>query len=191
MRTTRIAVLTGCAAAVLAGCTSLAEAKAPRTHVLTIPLPSGQLEQVRYTGDVPPTIIVAPALMPMSGVPVSVDSSSPFAMLEQISAMMDRQADALFRAVAADGSPDVMVNGATPALSGAGVCMHSVQITYRGDGQAPHVVARTAGDCGAGGGAAAPVALPNMTAPRPAPPVIQAKSDTSYRHLIHTVSDRR
>ncbi len=176
MRTSRFAVLTGCAAAVLAGCTSLAEAKAPRTHVLTIPLPSGQLEQVRYTGDVAPTIVVTPAPMPTSSMPMSVDSPSPFAMLDEITAMMDRQADALFRAAAADGSPDVMVNGATPALSGRGVCMHSVEITYRGDGQAPHVVSKTAGDCGAGGGTAAPAALPNMTAPRSAPHVIRRRA---------------
>jgi hypothetical protein len=62
----RIALLAGAAGIVLAGLTGLATARTvtnpAQTHVLNIRLPNGQVEQVRYTGDVPPTVILAPAL---------------------------------------------------------------------------------------------------------------------------------
>lgn len=187
MRATRIAFVSGGAAIALAGLTGMALAQAPATHVLTLRLPDGRLEQVRYAGDVPPTVILSPdaATMP-------VDPVSPFALLARMSADMDRQAAALFRTFGTLTGPDARAFGVVPALSGPGVCMRSVQISFAGDGQAPHVVSRTAGDCGsAQGGKPTPAVLPNAPAPAQAPPVIQAKAGDPGQGLVRVAGDWR
>jgi hypothetical protein len=145
-------------------------ANSPQVHVLNVRLPNGQVEQIRYTGDVAPTVVLAPdaAMAPAFG------PGSPFAMMERMSAEMDRQAAALFHEI--DAVP--MNGGVIPAMSGLGVCMHSVQVTYTGDSWAPHVVSQTSGDCGAVHGSTAPVMLPSAPVPRrTGPDVILAKAD--------------
>jgi hypothetical protein len=79
-------------------------APAQTAHVLTMPLPDGGLAQVRYIGDVPPTIalVPAPAVSPAASeawLPVSsmFGPGSPFAMMDRIAAEMDRRAAAMFR----------------------------------------------------------------------------------------------
>jgi hypothetical protein len=176
----RIALLAGAAGIVLAGLTGLATARTvtnpAQTHVLNIRLPNGQVEQVRYTGDVPPTVILAPDTAGQAVFP-AFGPGSPFAMLERMSADMDRQAAAIFRDI------DVMPPNTAgfriiPAFSGPGVCMRSVQATYPGNGQAPHVVSRTSGDCGPVHGSTAPVMLPSAPVlHRTAPDVILARAD--------------
>ncbi len=190
MRVARIAFLAGVAAIGLAG---VAEARPPEPHVLTLRLPDGQVEQVRYVGDVPPTVIVAPATAIGAAVP-----ADPFAMLERMSAEMDRQAEAMFRTIDALAMPQGLVPtlaagvGNPPVPNGPGMCVHSVQITFAGDGRAPHVLSQTSGDCGPGGGAAAPATLlPDVPAAKPAPQVIQAKAGYPYAGLVHMVSDRQ
>jgi len=193
----RTPLLTGTAALVLVGLAGMALAQTPAspqgTHVLTVRLPNGQVEQVRYTGDVPPTVTLAPDVAPTGYAP-----GSPFAMLERMSADMDRQAAALFQALDTIPAPGVERFGPTlgtegfgivPALAGPGVCSRSVQITFMGNGQAPHVVSRTAGDCGPAGGSAAPAALPNAPAPKRVPDVVTAKAETPYHGLIQPVGD--
>lgn len=113
MRNNRLALLTGAAAIILAGYAGIALAGSPETHVLTLRLPDGQMEQVRYEGNVPPTVILAPDKMAASSEP-----ADPFAMLEQISARMDRQAEALFRAIDAMGTAGGAGFATIPALSG-------------------------------------------------------------------------
>jgi hypothetical protein len=197
MRTPRAALLTGTAALVLVGLAGMVSAQTPESshevHVLTVRLPNGQMEQVRYTGAVPPTITLAPDVAPTSHVP-----GSPFAMLERMSADMDRQAAALFQALDTQPAPGAEGFGPTegaqgfgvvPALAGPGVCSRSVQITFMGNGQAPHVVSRTAGDCGPTGGSAVPAALPNAPAPRHAPDVVMAKAENPYHGLVQPVGD--
>ncbi len=99
MRTTRLALLAGTASIILAGygCIAHAGETRPQTsasplanHVMILRLPDGQIEQVRYTGNVPPAVIVAPNAIPASAV-----TGDPFAMLDRISAQMDRQAETL------------------------------------------------------------------------------------------------
>lgn len=182
MRTTRIALVAGAAAIVLAGYAGLAEAKAPETHVLAVRLPTGQVEQVRYSGDVAPTVVLVPEVGP-----VSFDPGFPFDMLDQITAVMDRQAEALF---GPPGVPNASGYGIIPTRSGPTVCMRSIQITYSGNGQAPHVVSRTSGDCDSPYGEAVRAALPSVTTPQRLPGVVQAKVDKPYQGLIHTISDR-
>jgi hypothetical protein len=173
----RIALLAGAVGIVLAGLTGMATAQTvtnpAQTHVLNVRLPNGQIEQIRYTGGVPPTVMLAPdtAMVPSFG------SGSPFAMLERMSAEMDRQAAALFHDI--DAMPmNAGGLGVIPAMSGPGVCMRSVQVTFTGNGRAPHVVSQTSGDCGPAHGSTAPVMLPSAPVQHRAPDVILAKADT-------------
>jgi hypothetical protein len=175
MRVTLQALLTGAAALLLVGYTSVADARSPETHVLNIRLPDGQLEQVRYTGDVAPTIVLAP-----QSVPAEFDVF-PFAMMARLTADMDQMFQGL-------DAPDAGF-GVIPALSGPGVCMRSVQITYPGNGDAPRVVSQSAGTCGSAVGGTDRVNLPNVASPHPAPHVIQARSKHPYQGLVHMVSD--
>jgi hypothetical protein len=176
MRTTRIALLTGTAAIILAGIAGMAKAQTRDVHVLTLRLPDGRVEQIRYSGDVPPTVILAPDAMATSFAPVS-----PFALLEQVAADMERQEATMFRTINDMTGPNAGGGGIIPALSGAGVCTRSVQITFTGNGQAPHVVSRTAGDCGPAQGKATPATLPNAPVPNRAPRVIEAKAENPFR----------
>jgi hypothetical protein len=183
MRTTRVALLCGAAAILLAGYAGIAEAQTPETHVLTLRLPDGQVEQIRYTGDVPPAVVLAPE--------ANFDPVVRFAMLDQLTAAMDREAEALFKEINVLTAPGLGGPSLMPALSGLGFCSRSVQITYSGNDQAPHIVTRTSGDCGLGNGEAAPAAQPGKPEPKQGPDVIQVKAANPYRGLVHPVSDRQ
>lgn len=193
----RTALLTGTAALLLAGYAGLAAAQTqdsgltPATHVLTLRLPDGRLEQVRYAGEVPPTVVLEP-----DPVPASLEPGFPFAMLRQMTAAMDREAAALIQGIdamtASDAGADAVmpVMGGMPVSSGPGVCMRSVQITFSGNGQAPHIVSRTAGDCGSEHHQASPAVMPSVPAPKRQTPVIEASAAASpYQRLVHAVSD--
>lgn len=186
MRTTRLALLTGAAAIILGGYAGLAEAKQPDTHTLSIQLPNGQIEHIRYSGDIPPAVIVSPASSAVLFDPVST-----FGMLDQISAAMDSQVAALFQDLNAMTESNTGGLGVIPALSGpgTGVCMRSVQITYMGGGQAPHVVSRTSGDCGPAGGEATTAHSPRAPEKNTAPDIVRVKSTHPYQGLVHPISD--
>jgi hypothetical protein len=154
----------------------MAKAQTPDVHVLTLHLPNGQVEQIRYTGKVPPNVVLAPDAMATSFAP-----ASPFALLARMSADMDRQAAVMFRTINDMAMPDGAGLGMMPVVSGPGVCTRSVQITFTGNGQAPHVVSRTAGDCGPAQGEATPAMLPNAPVPHRAPAVIEAKAEDPYQ----------
>lgn len=130
---------------------------ADRAHILRVAMPDGSVAQIRYVGDVPPDIAVAPA---------TVDIASPFAMMDRIAFEMDRQADMMLRQVAAmrnagpamDGQLDRAAFGTLPAgavsysvtsfsTGAGGTCNRSVQVTSLGNGQQPKVVQQSSGDC--------------------------------------------
>ena len=186
MLMTRVALLSGSAAVVLAGFASIANAQTQQSHVLTLRLPDGRLEQVQYVGDVPPTVVLAPV-----AIENPFESASPFALLRQMSADMDRQAAALFQSVNMPAVVNADGFGIIPAMSGPGVCTRSVQITFTGNGQAPHVVSQTTGDCASTAHPAAPASLPNGPVPHNAPNLVEAKADTPYvtPDLVHPVGD--
>lgn len=148
MRTMRLALLSGAAALIFGGCAGMAEAGTLPTRVLTIRLPDGRIERVRYTGDVPPTVIVDPEPMAMPFGP-----AFRFGTLDQISAAMDREADILLHDINAMTASDQSGFG---LLSGVDVCMRNVQVTFTAGEPAPHVVSRTSGDCGPVQGGATP-----------------------------------
>ena len=86
------------AAAGLAGASA---GELARTHVLTVRLPDGSIEQIRYLGDRPPQIhwTQDPAPLFWPGIE-RVDMNSPFAALDRMSAEMDREAQALLNQTA-------------------------------------------------------------------------------------------
>src|SRR5579884_2489401 len=80
----------------LAGVASLALAGTVAAHTLTVQLPDGTTEHIDYAGDVAPQVSFVPAqTTPASD--WAVGPNSPFALMQQISLQMDREADAMMR----------------------------------------------------------------------------------------------
>jgi hypothetical protein len=188
MRSIGTALLAGVAAVALAGFAGPASAQSRQIHVLTVPLPGGGIEQIRYSGDVAPQVTVTPgpaALADVVALPTMFGPGSPFATMERVSAEMDREAAAMLRQAAAFSAQPWPAPGQLSAaalremppgsssysfvstMSGGNFCTESVAITTPANGGRPHVVRRSSGNCGPQTGAAGgPVALP--TAPLPA-----------------------
>ena len=149
MRNTKTLLFAGIAAAALVGFAGLAQAQGPAIHTMTLQLPGGGIEQVRYTGDVAPRIVVAPGFAAMSA---AFGPGSPFAAMEAMSAQMDRQMDAVMQQVdAMQMMPMVNMDQLMQAAArngGANFCSQSVQITSMGNGQPARVVTHSAGNCG-------------------------------------------
>jgi hypothetical protein len=181
MRNLRTALL-GIAAIGLIGAVAYA-ADAPKTHVLTIPLPNGGVEQIRYTGDVAPTVVFRQGSPAAAAWASPFGPGSPFAVLDRIQAEMDRQMAAMMQhplvmppmPQVAGGRLQQVTAGAIPpgaqsysvvsTVSGGHACMQSVEVTSQGPGQAPKVVRRSSGDCGAAQTAPAAPAAPAVAIP--------------------------
>src|SRR3954464_12603933 len=165
-------------------------ASAQSVHVMTVPVPGGGVAQIRYTGEVPPQIAFVPApaaFDPWMQVSSVFGPESPFAMLDRISAEMDRRAAAMFRyaevmvARAPAGEIALAASGAMPpgsqsysyisTISGSGVCTQSIRITSRGDGP-PRVERHSSGNCGS---VAAPPAGRSAVQPTAPVPSVQPK----------------
>src|SRR6185437_16196207 len=177
MQHARTVIRTGLAAVALVGFAGLAEGQSREVHVLTVPLPGGGVEQIRYTGDVAPQVYIVGA--PMATMQTVFGPPAPFAELDRISAEMDRQASWLLRrgAVLAAASPAELTAAATRALpagsqgysfvstmTGDGVCTRSVEITSQGNGGAPRVVIHTSGNCARVPGFQVPAQQPSAPA---------------------------
>ena len=158
-------VLLGVAAIGLIGAVAYA-ADAPQTHVLTIPLPGGGVEQIRYTGGVAPKVVVQQPSPAAAAWAAQFGADSPFAMLDRIQAEMDREIAAILqRSIAVRAAPAMSAGqlraraGNAPAgarsysvvstFSGGHECTQSVEVTSQGPGQPPKVVRQSSGDCGA------------------------------------------
>ena len=167
----------GVAAIALVGVAGWAAAEINNTHVLDVRLPDGGVAHIRYVGDTPPTVNFASAPTPLSiFAPASevFGPASPFAAMERISEVMDRQADALLR----DGNVSGLTSGGpgltqvdlgklppgaqgfsmVSTLTGGGVCTRSVQYRSPGDGKPPQIETRTSGACATDPKTAAPTA---------------------------------
>ena len=177
MRSLRRALGAGVAAVAAIGFCGLAFAQGPETHTMTISLPGGGVEQIQYSGSVAPKVYVGEAPMPVfAAMPEFFGANSPFAEMERISAAMDRQADQMFREVAAlqagAAQPNLTAISAMPAgareysyvstMDGNNVCTRSMVITSNGSGAAPHVVTHSSGNCAA-------VGAPGFQTPTQAP----------------------
>lgn len=201
-------------AALLAGVASVALAGTVAAHTLTLQLPDGTTEQISYAGDVAPQVSFTPA----QAVPQSVDwafgPQSPFALMQQISAQMDRDADAMMRQMqeiaaqplAGPGQPMQIDMTQLPpgtqsysfvsTMSPSGVCSESTEIIAKGPGQKPQVIAHRSGNCGAvaSGGGATNVAVadrtPGMQPAQPHAQTYQAKAfdHPDYRRMFREAS---
>lgn len=170
------------AGAAVAGLAAVGAVAAENSHVLTIRLPDGSQEQIRYTGDVAPKvrILTAPrsfvAFAPMID-PFGPDS--PFAEMDQISAAMDREAAQLLSQAqtlptGAGGLEEVDARSLPPGVSGYSFvstfsggksCTRATQYSAPTDGRPAKVLTSSSGDCGP-----AKTGRPEMTSAPPAPP---------------------
>jgi len=179
MRTVRTVLLAGAAALGLAG---LALAAGPVYHEMTIRLPGGGVEHIRYTGNLAPKVmLVSGPAMPVAAGSGFWSVAYPFAELDRVSAMMDRQLAAMMdqaramqqlappsgldQAVLKDAPPGTSSYSMITTMSGNGFCSRSVQITSSPDGGKPKVVSNTSGNCGVQPGTSAPSA--SVAAPQP------------------------
>ena len=205
-------LLCGIAALALAGPAGTAAAQSPNTHVMKVQLPGGGVAEIRYTGNVPPQVVVAnePAsLAAVDPFPSLFGPASPFAMMERLSAEMDRQAAAMLTqteslaARARSGSPQVLqtaLGNLPPGSAGYsfvsrtssnGVCTQSVEISSLGNGAPPKVVSHSSGNCGPGG-VTGPVNQPVARPPsNNGPDLILTKADEPKLHVtsVRKVAD--
>ncbi len=168
MRTATTVLLAGAAIAGLAG---LAFAAGPAVHPMTVQGLNGAVAQIRYTGDVAPKVTFVQG--PVNPFAASFwGASSPFAELDRIAALMDRQmaqvmyqarlmeqqsqSDPLSQAVFQDMPAGTASYSFVSTSSGNGYCMRTTQITASPNGGTPRVVSQTSGNCGEPSGAPAP-----------------------------------
>jgi hypothetical protein len=200
MITIRNVLAAGVASVALAGLAGHAFAGGSQTHVMTVQLPGGAIEQIRYSGDVAPRVVVNPDLADV-GFFDPVAWYDPFPMFARISTQIDQEINGMMRqaqvmsAESLGGAPGVTeaALGKLPpgaesysfvsTVSGSGVCGRSVQVTSEGPGRKPNVVTKSFGNCSAD---ATSSELPGASAPG----VVQIKSDGAkpYAGLMHEVS---
>ena len=186
----------------LAGVASVA-AGTVAAHTLTLQLPDGATEQITYAGDIAPQVTITPASASPAAADWAFGPQSPFALMQQIAARMDRDADAMMRQmreVAAQpltgpGQPIPIDMSKLPpgtqsysfvsTLSPSGVCSESTEIIARGPGQQPQVITHRSGNCGAAahGDATSKIAVPDRTpVTQPAPPRIPTYQANAIDH---------
>ena len=163
MRLIHASLLVGAAVLGLGAFALPAASKDPATHEMTIQLPGGGSETIRYTGEVPPKVIFAadPFGVAWTAEPFAFDPS--FAAIRRIAADMDRQMDAFWRQAqimaswpAAGGLSQAALSNLAPGSSsysvvsesfGNNVCTRMTEITASPNGGKPKVVSRTSGNC--------------------------------------------
>lgn len=123
------------AAALSLGVACAAEAATAKLHTMLVNLPDGSVAQVSYAGDVAPRIAIQPtdARQDATMAPdqASMMMADPFAQMALVSAMMDRQADAMMQQVSAMQHAAAQ-QGAAPGMTmtGADKLPAGVQMTY-------------------------------------------------------------
>jgi hypothetical protein len=186
MRIVPTLIAAGVAMAALTGVAVAAEQA--RMKTLTVALPDGSIEHIRYAGDTPPRVMFVARPAPADLLDAAFGPESPFAGLERISAAMDRQMAAMLqqaqamRQSAMDGNAPTMAGfTGLPAgtvhysfvstTSGSGTCTQSIRISAQGTGQQPRVIRTSSGDCGSAGAAPVPAPATAPAPPRPPAPV--------------------
>lgn len=172
----------------LAGVGSLAFASAvsaQTVHHMTIRLPDGVVEQIEYTGNVPPRVEIVPVTTLDSGLGPFWGAGDPvFAQFQQIAAAMDREADAMLQQAGAmlaqspgnamwridtrDLPPGTQSYSFSEVLGPNGMCSRSITISPGPNGR-PHAVKHQSGDCGGNGTDVVPGVQPEMPVPAPTP----------------------
>jgi len=178
MRLPLASLLIGTAILGLAAFGQAAAAKDPTFHQMTIQLPGGGTETIRYTGDVAPKVSFVQTPFDIAWpAPIAFGFAPSFAALDRIAADMDRQMDTFWRQAqtmanwsAKDGLSHAALQSPEPGSSaysvvsesfGNNVCTRMTEITTPPNGGQPKVVSRTSGHCDAS---------PNGTAASANPP---------------------
>ena len=185
MRPLNRALLAG-AAVVTLGVGALAVTAAMNSHVLTVRLPDGTTEKIRYIGNTPPSVQLIADAGPGAFADRAFAGDPMFARLAQISAEMDRQAAGMMANL--DGpelaTPRLAAQSLAPltpaglaglpagahgytrvsTLSAAGVCTHTYEYVT-GPNQAPKMTEHVSSGCKDSRVAAAPAAVPAQPAP--------------------------
>ena len=116
MQKLRTLALIGAAVLAAAGLAGASAGELARTHILTVRLPDGSIEQIRYLGDPAPARSALARRRCFSPGFEAVGMDSPFAALDRMSAEMDREAQAILNETArlqtsAFGFPDAFAAG--------------------------------------------------------------------------------
>ena len=142
-------------------------------HEMTVTLPGGGVEHIRYSGNVAPQVFVSSNPLWASAFDRSVFGADPvFAAMDRMNAQMDRvwasfdrdmatmaaENRALLTSADTGGPIEARMLNAPPgsysyisSFSSNGACTRSVEITSVGNGAKPKVVSQTSGDCGKAG----------------------------------------
>lgn len=158
----------GVAAAALAG---TAIAAAPKSHVMSVPLPDGSVAKVEYVGDIAPKVTIAPRPLADAAAPWAMPFPS-FAGFDRIIEQMNRETAAMMRqaqqAAHRPGvaAPYIASYGNLPAggtsttvvsvSNGGGTCTRTTEVVSQGPGKPPKVTSNVTGQCGAAPAAVAP-----------------------------------
>lgn len=184
MRFYRKALIAGGVGIALAGAAFAADQA--KYKVMTIALPDGSVQQIRYVGDTPPqvTLVAQPIAQPVDLFDAVFGPDSAFAEMQRVSAAMQAQSEAMMRQAAqavqapAGGHGVTLTNAAGEPVGVAHFSYVSTStdangctqtVSYSSDGQAaqagqPNVV-RTASD---GCSAAVKAGVTQTSAPAPA-----------------------
>jgi hypothetical protein len=174
---------------------AVAGVAAEELHVMTIALPDGSVEHIRYSGDVAPKVVFVP-VSAVSPVALFDSFDAPFAAMDRMMAEMDRQHAAMMREVALlsaqpDGGmaqPNLVAASQMPAGSvsysfistsnGRESCSQSWQITSNGAGQKPRMISQSSGNCATASHKSAPAVRS-----QPAP-VVRTQPSEPLRQLL-------
>ena len=167
MRLIHASLLAGAAVLGLSALALTAAGASPATHQMTVQLPGGGTETIRYTGDVAPKVSFVQEPFAIAWpAPVAFGFAPSFVALDRIAADMDRQMDAfrhqahtmanlpangdLSQAAVQNLGPGTSAYTMVSESFGNNVCTRMTQITRPSNGGKPQVVSRTSGNCDAG-----------------------------------------
>ena len=167
-----VAILAVAGTAAVAAGTLQDRHKTSLLHEITVSFPGGGVEHIRYTGNIPPEVIVAdgPALSisqtasPFWPEPTFADFDRVFASTNRFWASFDKQMSDLIAAdrkligAMADANKPLLADFAkvpvdgysyvSSSVSTNGACTQMVKITQRAGEAKPQIVSQTSGDCG-------------------------------------------
>ena len=195
MRLIPASLLVGAAVLGLGAFALPAAGKDPAVHQMTIQLPDGGTETIRYTGEVAPKVSFVETPFAIAWpAPGAFGFEPKFAAFDRIAADMDRQMGALWQQAA---TPQKWFNGGDLSQAGLqnlggsaytmvtesfgnNVCTRMTQITSSPHGK-PKVVSRTSGNCNAspvGTGTAPNTSSARTIADHPATPATAVQRTT-------------
>jgi hypothetical protein len=129
MRMSPKVLITATALSLAVACT--AQAATAKLHTMLVNLPDGTVAHVSYAGDVAPNIVFQPVDAPRETAMETRAMADPFAQMAMISAMMDRQTDAMMQQVAAMQQA-AATQGSAPGMTatGAQALPQGMHMTY-------------------------------------------------------------